>query len=179
MNERKALKVLAQGKYLRVLAQGGWEWVERVNTTGAVVVAAVSEQDQLVLVEQYRIPMQKRVIELPAGLAGDVAGMEDEDLAEAARRELLEETGFEADHLEFCTEGPSSAGLATEIYALYLARSARQTGPGGGVHAEQIDVHLVPLDQAHLWLETRRRQGVLIDPKIYAGLYFATRNRTA
>jgi ADP-ribose pyrophosphatase len=158
-----------------MLAANGWEWVERVNTTGAVVIAAVTENRELVLVEQYRIPMGHAVIELPAGLAGDEAGMEHEEWAEAARRELLEETGYAADRLEFCTEGPSSAGLATEVYALYVARNARRVGPGGGVEKEEIRVHLVPLDGVHAWLEDRRRHGLMVDPKIYAGLYFATR----
>lgn len=168
-------RVLKAGRFLRMVAKDHWEWVERVNTTGAVVIAAVTENKELVLIEQYRVPMGHRVIELPAGLAGDEAGTEHEEMAEAARRELLEETGYEADRLEFCTEGPSSAGLATEIYALFLARDARPVGPGGGDEKEQIDVHVVPLDRVHPWLEERRQGGAMVDPKIYAGLYFATR----
>lgn len=172
MNEDNQLRVLHQGKFLRTVAKGHWEWVERTNTTGAVVVAAVTEKNELVLIEQFRIPVNARVIELPAGLAGDERGTEHEPLAEAARRELIEETGYDADHFEFCTEGPSSAGLANEVYALFVARNAHRVGDGGGVEREQIDVHLVPVEGVHQWLEARRRQGLMVDPKVYAGLYF-------
>lgn len=166
---------MAEGRFLRTVAQDGWEWVERTNASGAVVIVAVTEGRELVLVEQYRIPLAARVIELPAGLVGDQSGQPHEDLAEAARRELLEETGYEAATLEYLTEGPSSAGLASEVFALYLARNARKIGLGGGDSSESIQVHTVPLDSAPQWLESRRKQGIMLDPKIYAGLYFALR----
>jgi putative RNA 2'-phosphotransferase len=165
--------VLARGRFIQVVSQDGWEWVERVNTSGAVVIVALTARRELVLVEQFRIPLGRRVIELPAGLAGDLAGAEDEPMTEAARRELLEETGFSAERLEFLTEGPSSAGLATEVYAMYLARDAQRTGAGGGDATEQITVHVVPVDEAHAWLTSRRAEGLMVDPKVYAGLYFA------
>lgn len=175
MSHDRQPRLLYEGRFLRLVAKDGWEWVERVNTTGAVVIAAVTEAGQLVLTEQYRIPLAARVIELPAGLVGDVAGTEQEEMAEAARRELLEETGYQADRLEFLTEGPSSAGLATEVYSLFLARRARRVAPGGGEGAEDIQVHVVPLENVHAWLAERRQGGVLVDPKVYTGLYFATR----
>jgi ADP-ribose pyrophosphatase len=128
-----------------------------------------------VLVEQFRIPLGRRVIELPAGLVGDGAGDPLEGLVEAAQRELLEETGYQADRLEYLAEGPSSAGLAAEVYALFLARDARRIGPGGGDSCEDIQVHLVRLEDADVWLAERRRAGVMVDPKVYAGLYFAAR----
>ena len=113
-----------------------------------------------------------RVIELPAGLAGDEPGTQNEQLIEAARRELLEETGYESSCWEYLTEGPSSAGLATEAFVIYLARDARRVGAGGGDANEDIGVHVVPLDGIEVWLKDRRRDGVVIDPKIYAALYF-------
>lgn len=175
-DRKQPRRVLAEGRFARLVAQDGWEWVERVNTSGAVVIVPSTTDRELVLVEQYRIPLGRSVIELPAGLVGDSAGIEHEAAAEAARRELLEETGYEAAELEYLAEGPSSAGLATEVYALYLARNARRVGPGGGDHSESILVHVVPIDQADAWLEEKRQAGVMVDPKVYAGLYFATRN---
>jgi ADP-ribose pyrophosphatase len=168
-----ARRVLAEGRFARLVAQDGWEWVERTNVAGAVVIVAVTEDGRLILVQQYRIPMAQPVIEMPAGLAGDLAGSEQEELAEAARRELLEETGYEAAQMEYLAAGPASAGLSNEVYTLFLAARARRVGPGGGDSAENIQVHLVPLDEVPQWLEERRRQGLLVDPRIYAGLFFA------
>jgi ADP-ribose pyrophosphatase len=90
---------------------------------------------------------------------------------------LLEETGYQADRLEYLAEGPSSSGLTTETYALFLAREVKRVGPGGGDGSEDIQVHLVPLGQADAWLEARRCEGFMVDPKIYAGLYFAQREK--
>lgn len=165
-------QVLAEGRFARLVAQDGWEWVERVNTSGAAVIVAVTREGELLLVEQYRIPMGARVIELPAGLAGDLAGSEHEQVVEAAHRELLEETGYKAETIETLTEGPSSAGLSNETYTLLLARNVERVGPGGGDEGEDIEVHRVPLSAAAAWLESRRRAGVHVDPRVYAGLYF-------
>jgi ADP-ribose pyrophosphatase len=172
MDSRNERRVLAEGRFARLVSQSGWEWVERTNTSGAVVVAAVTEDRRLVLVEQYRIPLGRRAIELPAGLVGDLADHKDEDLLEAARRELLEETGYQADCIERLLEGSSSEGLSSETYTLLLARNARKTGPGGGDASEQIQVHVVPLCAIDEWLEAKRREGVMVSPKIYSALYF-------
>ena len=110
MNTSNERRVLAEGKYLRLVVQSGWEWVERVNASGAAVIAAVTPDECLVLVEQYRIPMQCRVLDLPAGLAGDDPGTAGEAMLDAARRELFEETGYEGDDWQFAVSGPASAG---------------------------------------------------------------------
>jgi ADP-ribose pyrophosphatase len=166
-------QVIAEGRFARLVAQDGWEWIERVNASGAAVIAAVTTDNQLVLVEQYRIPLGRRVIELPAGLVGDDAGGAQEAAAEAAKRELFEETGYQAAHWEYLAEGPSSAGLAAEVYALFLATGAKRVGPGGGDDSEDIHVHVVPIQEADAWLEAKRCEGIMVDPKVYAGLYFA------
>ncbi len=170
---RALREVHFQGKFIRAVSEDGWEWVERTNASGAVVIVPITERGELVLIEQYRIPLHAPVIELPAGLAGDTAGDEGESLLVAAQRELLEETGFEADRWEYLTEGPSSAGLATEVFALFLARDARRVAPGGGDSAEEITVHVVAYAELEAWLDRRRAAGALIDPKVFAGLYFA------
>jgi len=136
------------------------------------VILAVTDANELVLVEQHRIPVDAKVIELPAGLAGDLPDARDEDFAEAARRELLEETGFEAANIEFLCEGPPSAGLTSEIQTLLRATGLQKTGPGGGDETEEITVHTVDLDELEDWLSAATERGCLIDPKIYAGLYF-------
>ncbi len=166
------IRVLAEGKFTRLVMEGRWEWVERVNTSGAVVIAPITADRRLILVRQYRIPLAAAVLELPAGLSGDTPDAAGEDLIEAARRELREETGYEASQWRWLLHGPSSPGLTDESYHLYLATGCRKVGPGGGDAQEKIEVLTAPLDGIDQWLEGKRREGLVIDPKIYIGLYF-------
>jgi ADP-ribose pyrophosphatase len=172
MNTSDKREVLAEGKFLRLVRQSGWEWVERVNTSGAAVIAAVTDDDCLVLVEQFRIPLQCRVMDLPAGLIGDDPGSEGEAQVDAAKRELYEETGFEGTDWRLAVSGPASPGLATEVYTLFVVRGLKRTGPGGGDEREDIRVHVVPLAEIDSWLDDRRHSGVVIDPKIYLARWF-------
>jgi ADP-ribose pyrophosphatase len=165
------------GKFLALVKEGHWEYVDRTNATGAAITVAVTEEQRLLLVEQYRIPVHLRTIELPAGIIGDEAECADEAQAEAARRELREETGYDAAHIEALTTGPASSGLTSEVVTLFLATQLRRVGKGGGVANENIIVHEVALSEVHDWLEVKAKAGMLIDPKIYAGLYFVGRNR--
>mgnify|MGYP001449889969 FL=1 len=170
--EQPEKKSLHQGRFLAMFERGGWEYVDRVGASGVVVILAVTDEDELVLVEQHRVPVGASVIELPAGLAGDLPDSRDEDFREAARRELLEETGYEAESIEFLCEGPPSAGLTSEIQTLLRATGLRKTGPGGGDESEDITVHTIALNVLDDWLGEAAQRGCLIDPKIYAGLYF-------
>jgi len=171
--------VLAEGKHLRLARIGTWEYCERRNISGIVCLVAVTDRAELVLIEQFRPPVDCRVIELPAGLAGDIPGQETEELAAAARRELLEETGYEAGALERLTEGPTSPGFGSERITMFLARNVRRVSEGGGDSSESIVVHHVPLKQVPDWLEEKQRAGIPCDPKIYAALYFAGEKRPA
>jgi ADP-ribose pyrophosphatase len=175
MNTDNERRVLAEGKFLRLVAQSGWEWVERTNANDAAVIAAVTDDQRLILVEQYRIPLGRRVLDLPAGLTGDDPGTEGEAAIDAARRELFEEAGYEGSDWHFVLHGPASPGLTTESYSLFILRGAKKTGAGGGDYRENIEVHSVPLAELDDWLDAKRLSGVVIDPKIYVGRYFLER----
>ncbi len=165
-------KIHFKGRYLGIRERDDWEYTFRTNASGVVVLVPVTDAGEIVLVEQYRIPVQSAVIELPAGLVGDTSD-EDEDIEHAARRELLEETGYEAESMIELLTCPSTPGLADEIVTIYFAGGLKKTGPGGGDSSEDIIVHLVPLESAVEWLEEIMSTGVLVDPKIYAGLFWA------
>lgn len=167
-------QIVTRGRYASFVRRAGWEYVERTNISGIVGIVAVTDERKIVLVEQYRPPMDKIVIELPAGLAGDVAGHETEALELAARRELLEETGYEAREMMRLVDGASSAGITDEVVTLFRAIGLRKTGRGGGEGAEQITVLEIPLDGVLDWLLDRCRGGAAVDMKVFSGLYFAT-----
>jgi len=168
---------LHTGKFLALVKEGHWEFADRTNATGAAIIVAVTDEQRLLLVEQYRIPVHARTIELPAGIIGDEPDKGDEEHAEAARRELEEETGHRAERIDALTHGPASSGLTSETVTLFLATRLQRVGTGGGVAHENITVHEVPLSEVHAWLEMKASAGVLVDPKIYARLYFIERNK--
>lgn len=163
--------MIGEGKYLRLVAENGWEYATRPHVTGIVVVVAVTDDGKLVLVEQPRQAVHKPVIELPAGMVGDVDP--DEPLASAARRELIEETGFEAGQIRLLAEGPIAVGVSDEIISIYEARRLKRVGPGGGDDSEHITVHEVPLGGLRRFLAEQQAAGRAVDPKIYAGLFLA------
>lgn len=167
------IEVVSRGRFLSFVKRRGWEYVDRPGITGIVAIVPITEDGCLILLDQYREPVGGNVIEIPAGLVGDDEGHEKEGLAEAARRELEEETGYRAATLEFLTIGPPSAGLSSEIVTFFLATGLARVGSGGGVGNERIAVHRVPIDNAHAWLDDQANDGKLIDPKVYLALYFA------
>jgi ADP-ribose pyrophosphatase len=169
-------KIVWEGKYLRVRVCGTWEYAERPNSPAGIVIIAVTPEDKLLLTEQYRVPMQKDVIELPAGLAGD-EHYGGEESVEAARRELREETGYEAAEWEQLIGGPTSAGLSNEVVIFFRGRNLRKVCEGGGTADEKIQVHEVPVLSVPEWLREKEKQGVAVDPRIYVGLYFLLQER--
>jgi ADP-ribose pyrophosphatase len=163
-------EVLHEGRFLRLCKRGRWEYAERTNASSAVIVVALTPDDRIVFVEQFREPIQRRSIEMPAGLVGDIDSEESIELA--AERELLEETGWQAGRVQFLTMGPSSSGMSTELIAFVRAYGLTRVHAGGGDATENITVHEVPRAESAAWLDAKRREGYSIDPKLYAGLYF-------
>ena len=177
-----------RGKHLEFFrTASGWEYVGRANSSNGVTVVALTEESRLLLVEQKRAPLNKAVIELPAGL---VAPHEDD--AVALRRELVEETGYTCSVVRFLCSGATSPGLTDEKNSLYFAsgltsvggpRGDRPSEDGSIRHAEvrglreegeRIVVHEVPLGAVIPWLARQQERGAVIDLKVYAGLFFAT-----
>lgn len=165
-----------KGRYLSLLERDGWEFASRSNATGVVVLVAVTDSKEIVLVEQFRKPVGKHVIELPAGLVGDLDDSLETTLI-AAARELHEETGFEAARMEILMECPSSAGMSDELISFVRASGLHRTGPGGGDDSEDIQVHTIPLDQVDNWLQEQIDAGKPMDPKIYAALYWLSQEQ--
>ncbi|HAS53270.1 MAG TPA: DNA mismatch repair protein MutT [Nitrospiraceae bacterium] len=139
-----------------------WEAVARVGIGGIVVMAAVTPGRTILLEKQFRPPLGRDVIELPAGLVDPGESMED-----AAQRELIEETGWKAGHLDFLAEGPMSTGASTEILRAYLCTDLVNVGRSGGDDNEIIEVIEVPLDGVQEYLRDVQAQGTFVDLKVY------------
>lgn len=166
--------LLYEGHYLRLKKRGNWEYAERTNAGSAVIIIAVTPDDNLLFVEQFRIPMNANTIEMPAGLVGDQD--ENDTFESAARRELLEETGWQADEVKVLMIGPSSAGMSNEIIAFARARKLTRIHAGGGDASENITVHEVPVNDAPRWLAQKMAEGYSMDPKLWAGLWLIDKN---
>lgn len=163
------MDTLYKGRFLNMVRDGRWEFCERVNRTGAVMIFALTPENCVLLVEEFRPPIGQRCLCFPAGLSGDITP---ESEAASARRELLEETGYRAESVRFLFTGPSSPGLTSETVSFFLAEGLIRENAGGGVDGEDITVHEVPLSGIDAWLAERNAAGTALDPRIYTGLYF-------
>jgi ADP-ribose pyrophosphatase len=163
-------KQVFDGKHLLVLERDGWQFVERKKGKSAVIVLAVTDDDRVVFVEQYRRPLDARVIEFPAGLVGDEEGHDDPETT--ARLELEEETGYTCEAVVQLATGPTSGGITSERVTFYRARGLEEQGKGGGVSGEDITVHRVPRNAVTDWLKRKADEGILIDAKVWAGLWW-------
>jgi len=162
-----------EGRFIRIVSRDGWEFADRVNCTGVVLVVALTDDNKIILVEQFRPPVGKNVIELPAGLVGDEDSKE--GLIAAAIRELEEETGYrprrDCDASLLVSYGPSTPGMASELLAIVGVGNLEKVGPGGGVGRENIVVHEVPRMTLYHWLNAKSRSDeVLVDLKVYSGV---------
>ena len=171
MSEEKTDRpqVMWEGKYVRAIKQGRWEYVSRVGEVRAVVILAEYE-GKMILVEQYRVPIGGRCLELPAGLVGDTD--RNATVEGTAIKELEEETGFTAERVERLGDFHASPGMVSESFTLVRAHGVRRSGDGGGTEHEDIKVHLVPRADIPAFVADKRAQGLAIDVKLLLFLNF-------
>lgn len=155
-----------QGRFMAAKTKGKWEFVSRTRGIKAAVILAIDDDDHVILVEQFRVPLGRPCIELPAGLIGDEDGKAGEDAASAAIRELEEETGYRAERMEVVGEFYSSPGLVSESFTLLKAHGLTRIGPGGGTDGEDITVHRVALAHLAQFIEMARARGLGIDVRL-------------
>lgn len=165
-------EILCEGRHMLFLRRHGWEYVEHRTAPEAAMIVAITADEEIVLAEEFRPPMNAPVVSLPAGLVGDEGP---EDALNAARRELAEETGHAAAAIEWLARGPGSAGQSSEMVTFFLAREAARVGEQAAHDREKIRVHVVPIAELPEWARRRESEGAVIDPKIWAGLYLAGR----
>lgn len=161
---------IAQGKFLRLVRKGRWEFAERTNVNGIVVIVPFLNDGRLLFIEQFRPPVDAICIEFPAGLSGDSTDAADEALTSAASRELVEETGYEAEKLRLLGTAAPTAGLTSETMTYFAAYGLTKVGKGGGVEHENIKTHLVAPGDVRKWLAKQAKRAT-ISATVYAGLY--------
>ncbi len=154
-----------EGRFITAKRQGRWEYVSRSRGIRAAVILAIDD-GHVLLVEQYRVPLGKKCIELPAGLVGDHHDNSNEDASLAANRELEEETGYRAEQMEDCGEFYSSPGMVSESFSLFKAGGLTKVGEGGGVAGENITVHRVALEELGDFIDAKRAEGAAIDVRL-------------
>jgi ADP-ribose pyrophosphatase len=158
------VETLWQGRFIEARKRGKWEYVARTRDVTAAVILAIDEEDHVILVEQYRVPVGAPCIELPAGLVGDEAA--GEKIEAAAARELEEETGYRAAQMVNLGRFYASAGMSAEYFTLLRAEGLTKVGEGGGVAGEAIVVHRVPVREVPAFVEAKRAQGAEVDVKL-------------
>ena len=163
MSEEDIEEIVWQGKFVTAKRKGKWEYVSRSRGIKAAVILAV-EDGHVLLVEQFRVPLGRNCVELPAGLIGDET--EGEDPLEAAGRELEEETGYRATKLESLGEYYSSPGMVSVSFTLVRASGLTKVGDGGGTDGENITVHRVALSELKQFLETKRAENIGVDVRL-------------
>ena len=177
LGSREAYRGFSTVRIDRVRTPDGAE-VERevVERPVAVGVVPITPEGRVLLLHQYRQPIGRLLIELPAGLM-DVAG--EEDPADTAQRELIEELGMRAGTLEPLTTFWNSAGWTDERTHLYLGRELQPADPPADFEASAEERHLevvsLDLDDAVQAV----RDGEITDAKTVIGLQLAHLRRRA
>lgn len=164
-------ELLGQGNFLRLVRHKGWESVERLGTGKVACIIAITNDNKMLFVQQFRPPLNAQTIEFPAGLVGDLPQCPNESVLDAARRELLEETGYHAHHLESLVAGPPAPGFSSEIITYFLA-TGLTAAAAETPREEGVLLHEIPLKDVHNWLMDIAQQGRLyVNANIYTGLY--------
>ena len=138
---------------------------EIVEHPGAVAVIAVTKDKKLVLIEQFRKAANKALLEIPAGLAH-----KGEKKVLAAKRELLEESGFTAGKIKEIFWGYSSPGYSSEIIRFFLAEKLKKAEQNCDFD-EVINVKLVPIKKCLRLVE----RGKIKDNKTIIGVLYASK----
>jgi ADP-ribose pyrophosphatase len=158
-----AEEIAWEGRFIVAKRRGKWEYVSRTRGISAAVILAVHD-GEAILVEQYRVPLGRFCLELPAGLVGD--DVEGEAAEIAAIRELEEETGYRAEHMIDLGRYHASPGMSSEGFTLLRAVGLERVGEGGGVEGEDIIVHHVPVGEVSEFVAAKRAEGCAIDVKL-------------
>lgn len=153
-----------EGRFIKVVKDGRWEYAARNRGIEAAVILAIDAEDHVILVEQFRVPLGRNCLELPAGLVGDDSA--GEPIADAANRELEEETGYRADRIEDLGFFHASPGMVSEGFTLVRAHGLTKVGEGGGDGDEDITVHRVKRSDVPCFVATKRAEGCAIDVKL-------------
>jgi 8-oxo-dGTP pyrophosphatase MutT (NUDIX family) len=139
-----------------------------VRHPGAVAVVAVTDAGSVVLIEQYRAPVDHWILEIPAGTR-DVEG---EPPEETARRELVEEAGYRAERMDLLTEILNTPGFCDESTCLYLATGLTPVPhERQGFEEQQISVVEVLLDRFDAMVD----DGSIVDAQTILGVGLARR----
>jgi len=173
-------KVFWEGKFLKGIlityrnSKGEvlpWEALKRVDCYGIVAVIPFTKEREVILIKQFRPPVERYVIEFPAGLND-----RNESLVNVAKRELLEETGYQASTVKEIAIGPLSAGASTEVLTVYIAKDVIFTGGQKLDKNEEIDVIRVPVEYFYERLYDLQDHETYIDLKTYGLFELAKRH---
>lgn len=165
-------KVIAFTEWVNLVERRGRTFAQRRPHPDCVMVVAVTDQNRLLFVEEYRPAVDSKVIELPVGMVGNI---DVEPAFRAAYRELKEETGYQAGEMEVVGTLAVAPGITDEILHVCVARNLVRMSDGGGLReeGEEIRVHEIPLPQIHVWLEEQQKKGFVVASYVYAGLFLA------
>jgi ADP-ribose pyrophosphatase len=162
-------KTVFEGKFLKLKVKDNWEYVSR-GCEIVMVAPLIGEyftpmsDKQIVMVDQFRIPVGRRVLAFPAGLVD-----EGESPLCAMNRELHEETGLVADRSMFVDEIPSSSGLTDETVKAYLAFDCVQDLTWQSDPKEPMIVHTWNYKDLHkeIFMWKQHNPGGLVCAKAY------------